>query len=371
MPDDVVVVGIDDETFSELNERWLFSRRTFARALSASRATSRARSSTTSSSPSTSDDIEADDALVLATRRAGNVVLSATEVARTAPPRSSAARRARSSRRPRLATACSRRARRARCGGCRTRSTASRRCRSPPSSGRRAARSTARSWRGEGAWIDFSGPPGHIRYVPFSRAVSAQLRAGHVPRPDRGHRRGRAVAPGPPPDLLARGRDGGPGDPRRTRSTPCCAARRCTTSGGPADLLIAIGLRCCRSCSASGCGPSSRSASALPPRVLYAVVAQLAFGARADPAGGRAADRAGHRAGRRARRALPDRVGRARADARPVLALRARLGGRPGARARRHRGRRAPRRRAAHRDRAVQRPARLHDASPRAASRPR
>src|SRR5215210_723533 len=33
VPDDVVVVGIDDVTFSELNERWPFSRLTFARAL--------------------------------------------------------------------------------------------------------------------------------------------------------------------------------------------------------------------------------------------------------------------------------------------------------------------------------------------------
>ena len=33
VPDDVVVVGIDDVTFNELRERWVFGRRTFARAL--------------------------------------------------------------------------------------------------------------------------------------------------------------------------------------------------------------------------------------------------------------------------------------------------------------------------------------------------
>ena len=33
MPNDVVVLGIDDVTFDELKERWVFSRRTFAKAL--------------------------------------------------------------------------------------------------------------------------------------------------------------------------------------------------------------------------------------------------------------------------------------------------------------------------------------------------
>ena len=33
VPKDVVVVGIDDVTFDELKERWVFSRLTFARAL--------------------------------------------------------------------------------------------------------------------------------------------------------------------------------------------------------------------------------------------------------------------------------------------------------------------------------------------------
>ena len=33
VPDDVVVVGIDDVTFDELRERWQFTRRTFAKAL--------------------------------------------------------------------------------------------------------------------------------------------------------------------------------------------------------------------------------------------------------------------------------------------------------------------------------------------------
>ena len=31
---------------------------------------------------------------------------------------------------------------------------------------------------GEGAWIDYSGPPGHVRYVPFSRAVKRTFKPG-------------------------------------------------------------------------------------------------------------------------------------------------------------------------------------------------
>ncbi len=33
-------------------------------------------------------------------------------------------------------------------------------------------------WRGDGAWIDYSGPPGHVRYVSFSRAVKRTFKPG-------------------------------------------------------------------------------------------------------------------------------------------------------------------------------------------------
>ncbi len=55
--------------------------------------------------------------------------------------------------------------------------------------------------------------------APRLRAVlaggEADLQARLVPRQDRGHRRGRARAAGPPPDVVAGGRDGRSGDPRQ------------------------------------------------------------------------------------------------------------------------------------------------------------
>ena len=91
VPKDVVVVGIDDVTFSELNERFPFSRLTFARALSQ---ISRDRPKAivydiefAETSGNSQAAIRADNALVLATRRAGNVVLSATEVGKHGAPR--------------------------------------------------------------------------------------------------------------------------------------------------------------------------------------------------------------------------------------------------------------------------------------------
>ena len=58
----------------------------------------------------------------------------------------------------------------------------------------------------------------------------AHLQARQLPQPDRGDRRGRAVAAGPPPHLVAGGRDGGPGDPReRDRHA---AARRAAARHG-------------------------------------------------------------------------------------------------------------------------------------------
>src|SRR5215213_647615 len=80
VPDDVMVVGIDDTTFSELDQRFPFSRRTFARALrDVSDDHPRAIVYDVEFAEQ-SDDVVGDNRLVLNTRRAGNVVLSATEV---------------------------------------------------------------------------------------------------------------------------------------------------------------------------------------------------------------------------------------------------------------------------------------------------
>src|SRR4051794_34917224 len=80
VPDDVMVVGIDDTTFSELDQRFPFSRRTFARALrDVSDDHPRAIVYDVEFAEQ-SDDVVGDNRLVLDTRRAGNVILSATEV---------------------------------------------------------------------------------------------------------------------------------------------------------------------------------------------------------------------------------------------------------------------------------------------------
>jgi adenylate cyclase len=182
-PKDVIVVGIDDVTFSELNKRFPFSRLIFARALRRiSRDRPRAIVYDVEFAESTGDSqaaIKADNSLVYATRAAGNVILSATEVDKRGrtkifgggkfvqkfsratigngllPEGSSGALR-------RLPYEID---------GLRTLSVAT--------VERVTHRPVDRSkMTGDGAWIDFSGPPGHLRYVSFSRVVNRKFKPG-------------------------------------------------------------------------------------------------------------------------------------------------------------------------------------------------
>ena len=176
-PKDVVVVGIDDVSFEELRERFPFNRRTFARAVSGVAADRPRAIAYDVQFTEASEDAEADNALVLALRRAGNVVLSTTEVNEDGatnvlggPEGQELGRvkvgngllpedRAGALRRlpfavdgvPALAVATVQRA-----GG----------------------KVDRERLRGDGAWIDYAGPPGHIRTVSFSRAVRRRYPPG-------------------------------------------------------------------------------------------------------------------------------------------------------------------------------------------------
>jgi adenylate cyclase len=83
-PDDLLVVAVDDVTFSDLNERWPFDRHRFAKVIDRL-ADGGARLIVydiqfTEPQGDSPDDIDADNALIEASRRAGNVVYSTTEV---------------------------------------------------------------------------------------------------------------------------------------------------------------------------------------------------------------------------------------------------------------------------------------------------
>src|SRR5215218_211191 len=183
VPDDVIVVGIDDVTFSELNERWPFNRKTFARALTK---ISRDKPAAivydvefSETSGESNAAIEADNALVLATRRAGNVVLSATEVGKNRATKVFGGREAQEFAKatigngllPEGSSGALRRLP-GKIDGLDTLSVAA------------VKRATGRSIRNgdrltsDGAWIDFAGPPGHLRYASFSRAVRGRFAPG-------------------------------------------------------------------------------------------------------------------------------------------------------------------------------------------------
>src|SRR3954467_4118892 len=182
VPDDVMVVGIDDATFSELNQRFPFSRRTFARALrevSGDHPRAIVYDVEFAETSGNSDAaIEADNALVLATRRAGNVVLSATEVGKGGRTKIFGGVEAQ-------------RFARATVGNGLLPEGSSGALRRLPYaidglralSGAPVERVTHRPvdrsrMRGGGAWIDYSGPPGHVRYASFSRVARGRFKPG-------------------------------------------------------------------------------------------------------------------------------------------------------------------------------------------------
>src|SRR4051794_14308254 len=178
VPDDVMVVGIDDTTFSELDQRFPFSRRTFARALREVSDDHPRAIVYDVEFAEQSDDVVGDNRLVLNTRRAGNVVLSATEVGKGGKTKifggTEAQRFARATvgngLLPEGASGALRRLPYA-IDGLRALSVAT--------VERVTHRPVNRSrMRGDGAWIDYSGPPGHIRYASFSRVVRGRFKPG-------------------------------------------------------------------------------------------------------------------------------------------------------------------------------------------------
>jgi len=79
-PRDLLIVGIDDKTFDELDERFPFSRNRFAKVLETVAAADPALIVYDVQFTEPSDDPRADNRLIEASRAAGNVVFSTTEV---------------------------------------------------------------------------------------------------------------------------------------------------------------------------------------------------------------------------------------------------------------------------------------------------
>ena len=277
VPNDVVVVGIDDVTFNELRERWQFGRRTFARALNGVAADKPKAIVYDVQFTEQSDDPDADEALAQATFDAGNVVLSTTEVgpkgehavfggkkftdtvkARVGngllPEGSSGALRRVPYEIDHLKTLSVVAVERA--------------------TGKPVDRS---KMRGEGAWIDYAGPPGHLRYVSFSKAVKRTYKPGTF--------RNKIVVIGAvAPSLQDRhptswpaGEMAGPEIHANAidtllRNFPLQASSETT------DLLIALALTLLPLLLGIWLRPFVALGIGLAVAVLYAVLAQVAFG---------------------------------------------------------------------------------------------
>jgi adenylate cyclase len=277
VPDDVVVLGIDDVTFDELKERWVFSRRTFAKALSGVASDHPRAIVYDVEFAEPSKDVEGDNMLILATRKAGNVVLSATEVGKHGATKifggAEGQRFAKATigngLLPEGSTGTLRRLPYA-IDGLRTLSVATvERVTGKPVNRKRLA--------GEGGWIDYSGPPGHIRYVSFSKAVKRTFKPGSF--------RNRIVVIGAvAPSLQDRhptswpaGEMAGPEIHANAIDTLLRGAPLHDT-GETADLLIALALTILPLLLGVFLRPFLALALGLGAAVLYALVAQIAFG---------------------------------------------------------------------------------------------
>ena len=171
---DLVIVAIDDVTFSELNRRWPFPRELHARAIDRLRAAGVRQIAYDVQFTEPTDDRN-DNALFDAVARAGHVVLSTTEVGEGGRTkvlggdenlRSTGARAASTN----LPTAPG--------GVLRRLPFAIEGLTTFPVAVRQAAgqRGIDRAEFGsDGAWIDYAGPPGTIETVSFSRLVSGRV----------------------------------------------------------------------------------------------------------------------------------------------------------------------------------------------------
>ena len=277
VPNDVVVLGIDDVTFDELKERWVFSRRTFAKALAGVSSDKPRAIVYDVEFAEQSKDVEGDNRLILNTRKAGNVVLSATEVGKNGATKIFGGAAGQKFARatigngllPEGSTGTLRRLP-YEIDGLRTLSVAAvERVTGKPVDRKRLG--------GEGAWIDYSGPPGHVRYVSFSRAVKRTFKPGSF--------RNRIVVIGAvAPSLQDRhptswpaGEMAGPEIHANAIDTLLRGAPLHDT-GDTADLLIALALTTLPLLLGIFLRPFVALALGLAAAVLYAVVAQIAFG---------------------------------------------------------------------------------------------
>ena len=131
--------------------------------------------------------------------------------------------------------------------------------------------------KGDGAWIDYSGPPGHVRNVSFSKAVRRTFKPGSF--------RNRIVVIGATAPSL---QDRHPTSwPAGEMAGPEIHANAIDTllrglplhaTGSTADLLIALALTIVPLLLGIWLRPFVALALGLGAAVLYAVVAQIAFG---------------------------------------------------------------------------------------------
>jgi adenylate cyclase len=277
VPNDVVVVGIDDVTFSELNQRFPFSRRTFAKALAQVSSDHPRAIVYDVEFAERSNDVVGDNRLILNTRKAGNVVLSATEVGKGGRTKIFGGIQGQKFARatigngllPEGASGALRRLPYS-IDGLRTLSVATveRVTHHPVDRSR---------MKGDGAWIDFSGPPGHVRYASFSRVVNHRFKPGTF--------RNRIVVIGAvAPSLQDRhptswpaGEMAGPEIHANAIDTLLRGAPL-HDSGPLADLLIALGLTLLPGVLGLRLKPFVAIGVGGAAAVLYVVAAQVAFG---------------------------------------------------------------------------------------------
>ena len=223
-------------------EQWPFPRSLHAQVIDSCATPAPARSPTTSSSPSPRLEAQ-DNALIEAVEARRRIVLSTTEVDKHGAQRRVRRRRRRAQRRrargqrtqPDPTAAAS-------AGTSLRRSTGPRRLpRRDRRAGDRASRSTASEMDGDGAWIDYPGPPGTFRRTR-SRACCA---ARCPPRPSADkivdRRRRRAVAAGRPRRPRPRGDElmSGPEiSGQRDRDRRSTASRCAPRPGVAIDLLV-------------------------------------------------------------------------------------------------------------------------------------
>ena len=277
VPDDVIVVGVDDVTFNELRERWLFGRRTFARALEGVAADKPKVIVYDVQFTEQSDDPAGDEALAQATLDAGNVVLSTTEVGPGGSHNVFGGKeftdfvkaRVGNGSLPEDDTGTLRRVPYA-VDGLKALSVAA----VERGTGRPVDRSRL---GGDGAWIDYAGPPGHVRSVPFSRAVRRRYEPGTfrdkyvvigavAPTLQDRHRTSWPAGEMAGPEIHANAIE------TLLRGTPLHA------SSATADLPIALALTLLPLLLGIWLRPFVALAAGLAAALLYAVIAQVAFG---------------------------------------------------------------------------------------------